>query len=465
MDPVNRFLTTSQWRTASRMATAAYDEREHGHCGNCWNMLWALPGASHGGPLATGAYLKEQDWYYELARNWKGGFVYQKIEPGDENDNYTNWDLTGAYLLSYGLPLKSLYVMGKKPSVVPPLNAGEVKKVIAAGRDWYPLSGKNGYDQRTTDALLAGLSSWSPAMRMRSAHALGRREGDFVPTLRRLLAGSDRYGRYGACLAMVDLGSRVDAAAPQLRALLKDPDPWMQSLACSAMAGLGPEARKASVHDLLALAASQNPDDPRGRIDLYLATALFTPSPGTSTPTILNNSLEGVDRQLLYPALRALLRNDDSVVRDCVAPYLNKLTDRDLAVMLPEIVQAIEEMAPSDEMFADGIRTAGLDLLARLHIREGMDLCVATIEQRWGNDLQARLECLKRYGVHAQEVLPQLRKKRPESADGAKAFDKYIAAIEASKDAPPLVSLKDFIARASARGDASKDNSTKKAKP
>ena len=58
-----------------------------------------------------------------LARNWKGGFVYQKIEPGDENDNYTHWDLTGAYLLSYGLPLKSLYVTGKKPSVVPPLKA------------------------------------------------------------------------------------------------------------------------------------------------------------------------------------------------------------------------------------------------------------------------------------------------------------------------------------------------------
>ena len=84
--------------------------------------------------------------------------------------------------------------------------------------------------------------------------------------------------------------------------------------------------------------------------------------------------------------------------------------------MLPEIIKAIEEMAPSDEMFADGIRTAGLDLLSRLHIREGMELCVSTIERRWGNDFQKRLEYLKRYGVHAKEVLPQLRKKRPESA-------------------------------------------------
>ncbi len=199
----------------SRMATAAYDEREHGHCGNFFNMLWALPGASRGGPLATGAYLKEQSWYYDLARNWKGGFVYQEIEAGDENKNYTNWDLTGAYLLSFGLPLKSLYVTGRKPCSAPPLNRNEVKAVIAAGRDFYPVSGKNGYDQRKTSELLAGLSSWSPAVRKRSAQALGRREGDFVPALRKLLAGSDRDARYGACEALGCLGSRADAAAPQ----------------------------------------------------------------------------------------------------------------------------------------------------------------------------------------------------------------------------------------------------------
>lgn len=449
----------------SRMALAAYDEREHGHCGNFWNMLWALPGASRGGPLAAGAYLKEQDWYYELARNWKGGFVYQKIEPGDENDNYTNWDLTGAYLLSYGLPLKSLYVLGKKPGVVQPLSAGEVKEVIAAGRDWYPFNQENGYDRRATDALVAGLSSWSPAVRLRSAQAMGKREGDFAPALRKLLAGADRYGRYGACLAIVELGPRADGVAPQLRALLKDEDPWMRSLTCSALARLSPEVRKASVNELLELAAKPSSDDPRGRTALFLAAALFTPSPGNDTPTILNNSLEGVDRQLLYPAIRSLLRNDDAIVRGCVAPYLNKLTDQDLAVLLPDIIKAIEEMAPSDEMFADEIRTAGLDLLARRHIREGMRLCVSTIEQRWGNESGPRLESLKRYGVHAKEVLPELRKKRPEDANAAKLFDKCIAAIEASKDAPPLVSLKEFIARASAEGGALNDKNSEKLRP
>jgi hypothetical protein len=77
-----------------------------------------IPGAARSGPLATGAYLKEQAWYYDLSRNWKGGFVYQKVEAGDENDNYTDWDLTGGIFAcgdvensasSYGVWFHALY--------------------------------------------------------------------------------------------------------------------------------------------------------------------------------------------------------------------------------------------------------------------------------------------------------------------------------------------------------------------
>jgi hypothetical protein len=259
----------------SRMATAAYDEREYGHCGCFWNYLWALPGASRCGPLATGAYLKEQSWYYDLARNWRGGFVYQEVEEGDENKNYNAWDLTGGYLLSFGLPLKSLYVIGKNPSAPPPLKREEVTEVIAAGRDFFPVSGKNGYDSRETGQLLAGLASWSPAVRLRSARALGRREGDFVPALLKSVAGSDRNARYGACEALGCLGPRADAAAPQLRALLNDPDPWLQCMACNAIAHLSSEVRKGSANDLLTMAVRGNPDDSRGMANRAVAAALF----------------------------------------------------------------------------------------------------------------------------------------------------------------------------------------------
>ena len=449
----------------ARMGTAAYDEREQGHCGNWFNMLWALPGVSRCGPLATGAYLKEQSWYYDLARNWQGGFEYQQIDPSDEGGNYNGWDLTGTYLMSFGLPLKSLYVMGKKPCTVPPLNREEVKAVIHAGRDAYSINGRNGYNARKTRELMAGLASWSPIMRKRSAKALALRKGDFVPALLKMLAGSDPYARYGACEALGCLGPQADAAAPQLRALLKDPDPWLRSLACYALPNLGPEARLASVNDLLRLAASSNPADPRRMVQRAVGSSLFAPYDTGDTPAILAESIEGVDRQLLYPAVRSLLENDDSVARWTPSAIYDKLTDRDAAELLPAIVKAAEELAPSNEWYSYGPWLAGEDLLSRLHIREGMQMSVDhLLVSQWG--MFARIEkCpvyLARYGAQAKAVLPQLQALRlGRKGDGV--FQKCMDEIEASTESPTLVDLKEFIEKASAGGAVSTD--TKKVKP
>ena len=70
-------------------------------------------------------------------------------------------------------------------------------------------------------------------------------------------------------------------------------------------------------------------------------------------------------------------------------------------------------------MFADGVRLAGLDLLSRLHIREGLTLCVSVMEPaRWGagNRVEPCVKYLQRYGTHAQAVLPQLREVRAQFA-------------------------------------------------
>lgn len=439
-----------------KMSTAAYDERERGHTGNYFNVLWAMPGVARCGPLATGAYLKEQAWYYDLARSWDGVWLYQGSPVGaEEHHKYTGWDCSGGYLLAYALPLRSLRITGKKPFCVPPLNATQVAEVIAAGRDFDFSKEEKNYDKYTPQQLGQDVQSWSPFVRKRSAEALGRREGDFVPSLLKLLNGSNRDARCGACEALGDLGPRADAAAPQLRALLKDPDPWLQSLAAFALAQLGPETRRASVSDLLAMTLRVNPADPRRMSQRAAAVALFSPFPGTREPkSILADSLDGVDRALFYPAVRTLLQNEDSVARGAVRKTFDHLTDSDIVTLLPDITNAIEHLAPSDEMFGDEIRLAGLDLLSRLHIREGMTLCVSILEpERWGEKNRAKgcLSALLRYGAHAKALLPKLQEARTYlvkvkkvSADNLAEFDKEVAAIESSTATPTLVSLKDF---------------------
>ena len=447
----------------ARMSTAAYDERERGHTGNFFNVLWALPGVARCGPLATGAYMKEQAWYYDLARGWDGRFAYQGSPVGEEeHGKYTRWDCTGAYLLTYALPLKSLCVTGRKPCSVPVLSRAEVAEVVAAGRDYFAARRGNGYERRTAEQLLGGLSSWSPAVRKRSAQALGNREGDFVPTLRKMLASADRDARYGACEALACLGPRADAAAPQLRALLKDPDPWIQSLACQTLTALGSEARKASVSDLLLLAGGTSPADPRRMAQRAACAALFSRYPGSRGPrSILADSLEGVDRKLLYPAVRSVLENDDGAARGSLARVYGRLTDRDLVALMPAILKAIRDLAPSNEMFGDGIRLAGLDLVSRLHIREGMGLCISVMElDRWGagKRMPKCLEYLSRYGTHAKEVLPQLRamrrdlvrtERRKEQSDRVKLLDKSMAEIEASTASPAVLDMRELTAATS----------------
>jgi hypothetical protein len=178
--------------------------------------------------------------------------------------------------------------------------------------------------------------------------------------------------------------------------------------------------------------------------------ALFSPYPGSRGPkSILAESLDGVDRKLLYPAVQSLLQNEDSVARASVGKVFDELTDRDLVELLPAITKAIEYLAPSNEMFGDGIRLAGLDLLSRLHIREGLTLCVSVMEPgRWGagNRVGPCLKYLQRYGSHAETVLPQLREIRAQTQQ-VEQIDQCIAAIESSTDMPVLVDIAEFKTR------------------
>lgn len=442
----------------AKMSAAGYSERERGHTGNFFNMLWALSGVARCGPLTTGAYLKEHAWYYDLARGWDAKFLYQGSPVGEEeHGKYTGWDCSGSYLLGYAMPLKSLRLTGKKPFIVPPLDASQTAAVIAAGRDYTYKGDENRYEKRTTEQLLAGLESWSPFVRGRSAAALGKREGEHLPALLKMLAGKNRDARYGAIEALGALGPRADAAAPQLRAALQDSDPWIQCLAAEALPELGPDARKASVSDLLALVVRTNPADPRRQAARYASFALFSPFPGARGPrSILAQSLDGVDRSKLVPAVQSLLAHEDSVPRSAAARTFKNLSDEDLVALLPSIVKAVEKLAPSNEMFADGVRLAGLELLSRLGIREGMALCVSVIEpDRWGSRDRMRgcLKSLQNYGAHAKEVLPKLKETRTQlaakkaSPDTLAEFDKAIAAIENSTAMPTLVNLADFKTR------------------
>ncbi|MFZ9937912.1 MAG: DUF6288 domain-containing protein, partial [Luteolibacter sp.] len=96
----------------ARMSLSAHGgERDCGHTGNFFNVLWAMPGVSLSGPHAAGAWMHEFGaWYFDLARRWDGSFAHLG-PPEPDFDSYHDWDATGAVLLAYAAPLKNLYIL------------------------------------------------------------------------------------------------------------------------------------------------------------------------------------------------------------------------------------------------------------------------------------------------------------------------------------------------------------------
>jgi len=438
------------------MALAAYAERECGHTGNFFNLLWALPGVALSGDKAASAYFKETSWYYDLARGWDGSFHHQGL-PGSKQENYHRWDVTGAYMLTYALPLKSLMITGRKPACFKPLSDKEVAQTIHDGRwDWWDGQEKY-YDSLSGKELAPGLTSWSPTVRRRTAIALAKKDNIKVSTLIRLLDDPRKETRYGACVLLRYLGTKADPAAVRCLELLDSEDPWMRVLSAEALVGMSQEIRVASVPALLKATQKKGcPADPRRCAMGPLSEVLFKRGPGNRWPdSILQGSLgvESVkDRPLLLETLRTVMNSEDGRIRGAASGMYRFLTPEELAVLLPDIEKSIRVPAPSGEMFAYGIRMEGLELFARLNIREGMDMCVDILnEKRWGRDFERTARILKTYEGAAKAMLPRLKnetreKIKGEDKDRPKKLEELINEIEAFEGEKKLVTLKEFIA-------------------
>ncbi len=437
----------------SRMSVASHgSERDTGHTGTFFNILWAMPGVAQSGPNATGAWMTEfGSWSFDLARRWDHSYLHQG-PPEPEEDSYAGWDCTGGYLLAYAMPLKKLYLTGKKAGAVPRLDAATAQSLILDGRGWNNKDRHSFYDALSDEQLIERLRNWSPVVRERAAMALGRRKNAPVAPLIEMLDSPSIEARYGACQGLIFLRGRAAPAADALRKTLAHQDLWLRIKAAEALAVIGAPAMKAVPQLLELLAQVDVKNDPRGMQQRYLSFALF------ERDGMLGRSLEGVDRAALYKAVRAGLKNQDGRARGSIGSVYRRLSFEEIKPLLPAIHEAIVQPAPSGEMFADGIRVEGLRLLAQHHIEEGMNaLVIYTRDQNpWESQIRTPelMKILLTYGTHAKVAIPELTKIahyfEKEEKDfppklmlqKAKSVRETITAIEASTDSPELIRLK-----------------------
>jgi len=439
----------------SRMTVGSHGERERGHTGNYFSFLWGPLGANRAGDAAAAAYLRELRWFYDMARGWDGSFRYQGgAGMGGGEHQYGRWDCTGAMILSCTLPLGLTTMTGKGRDKANELTGAKLAETIEPGRHFDSWSmGIPHYEQMDTNALIAQLRSWSPAVRHRAAQALKKKDGNIVAKALPLLDDDSLLARYGACTALGALGAKGAPAVPALIKALSHEDLWLRIQACYALSSIGKPAL-AAVPVLLKMAATPTQDDPRQFMQRYLCFCLFYPGGALRMNGLIARSLEGVDREQLYAAVRQLLKNDDGRARGAVSSIYKQLSYDEIKPLLPVIHAAIVTPSPSGVMFASGIRLRGLELLAKHRVAEGMPLCISIMDiEAWGkrNRISGCLKILAQYGGSAKPVLPQLRELEKQllahrEAKGLKPqidqVKKLIADIENAKDAPKLRSIK-----------------------
>ena len=438
----------------SRMALASHGpERDGGHTGNFFNIAWAMPGVALSGPQATGTWMNGfGSWYFDLARRHDGSFVHLG-PPEPDFDSYRGWDATGVYMLAYAMPLKKIYLTGKRASGVPQLDAAAAAAVFEDGKGWNNKDRTSFYDGLSEEELLKRLSSWSPVVRERAAMAISRRKEIPIAALVAMLKSPSLETRYGACETLARSGGRSAPAVDALEACLLEHDLWLRIQAAQALAAIGAPAMKTVPRLLELVAWEDRAKDPRNMHQRYLSMALFDRRQG-----LLGRSLEGVDRPALYKAVAAGLRNQDGHSRSSFVSVYNNLSYEEIKPLLPAILEAVKVPAPSGEMFADGIRLGGCQLLSKHLVREGIPVIVqyAREQNPWASQDRTPeiMKLLLPYGTHAKAVIPELEKlaiyfekEEPDfpkhlMLQKAQCVRETIAAIQAATETPLLKQIR-----------------------
>jgi hypothetical protein len=447
----------------AKMCTAGWANREYGHTGQGFSYLWSALGAAAGGPDATAAFFKAASWHLDLVRRCDGSFTYdggEQYGAGRTDDNtyygrssYDGLSPAATYVLTYSLPLKKLCITGKDAKKANWITKKEANAAVASGR--FDLDCKS----LTAQQLVAAFSDWSPIVRRWAGEELARRPEakTMVPQLITMAQGKDAHIRQGACEALGNINSAE--AVPVLVSLLKHEDRWTRFKSAEALKKMRDTARPALPGMLQAMIDTAQPlqpvawDDPIQISQGQLADALFG--------GLLRNSIQGVDKQLLYPAIKAVSLNPDGMARAHLrGTFERQLTLEDVQALGPVILAAVQTPCPADTMFGNEIRMGGFKALTKYHFKEGIQAGVVFAKTQGGHGSESRTgEIMKeivRYGSAAREAVPELKELIVALNDSCKkgefpagelnnrrvgAVEAAIKAIEAAKDQPELRSI------------------------
>lgn len=350
-------------------------ERAFSHAGPYFNYVWPGLGAGAGGEKLAAHYFRRTRWDHELSRMWNGRFTHAPLNrAGADADNKREAEEVAA-LLIYTLPLRQLYITGRDQDRKLWLSKKEFEETVAA-EDFDPKG-------LSDDELLAEFDNWSPNVRAQAVEELAGRNSfkTLLPRLYQMATDTkrSRISRAHACVIVGKVGD--ETSADLLVGLLKDEESWVRFAAARSLRGMSKEIKMKHVNEFLSAVAATSkpmfpldPDDPLQQAQGELAMILFYDGNAYGPRGILSAGIDGVDRKLLFPAIRAVAQNGSGLRRSTLRSVYPKLTYEEVLELAPTIVESVRVVAPADAMFSSGVQLAGAKLLMDNRIADGVPL-------------------------------------------------------------------------------------------
>ena len=391
----------AQQKFFAKMAVAATSERDIGHTGPFFNHLWAPLGAAVGGEAAAASHFSRVRWMLDLNRRWDGLFISNRYGEDSIYNSYSDFRISTAALLTYALPLRQLHITGRGHDLLRKLTNQDVAEAEAV--DGYRAA------SRTTSELMADLGSWSPRAQRGAAEELKNRPSEataLLPTLHAMATNTLGTSRVGATFALGYIGHATSVGI--LASLLTDPVNHVRFAAADALREMPQNLRAPHLNTVMAAAAANaapllpfNAEDPA-----HLAHARFGPLLFNSDGMVPTD-LSGVDRNLLYPAIRAVAQNPVGICRSSLSRIYDNLNQTDYQALVDTVVYSAYELTPADKMFAYQDRNAAQRVLEKYNAAEGVPLCLLAIKDNMiDSSASIALSTLKLYAGGSKTVQP-----------------------------------------------------------
>lgn len=344
---------------------------EGGHSGIYFANLWQGLGVYAGcGQLAYSAYLKKKLWYLTLSRNSRGSYPYQG-QPGLQ-DKYRNWDMTPAVALNLSIPLKNLYITGKRdiqkeisPNETLTLSQNAVNSILLESEAKINESSK----------AYSLLSSYSPIIRQRAANYLRGISYD-ISIIKDLINSKNEEYIKGA-LQLISLGNKKHFLKDELVKIIEDKN---ASIDLKLLALKSLQNALINTNDIISYTTLICNQDLEDR-DRSILTKILFYNGRQEKSGILAKSKISLNK--IKPIIKMLLKNEDGNVKSYILDYLKKYKKSELNNFLPELINNAERYSSAGQMGAGWVRIKSLRLVSEIGDTELlMPICIDFLRMR-----------------------------------------------------------------------------------